>query len=212
MSRVSAEPTIDELLERAVGAINNGDRVTADSLAGQVLAADSGNRDAEDLLSTPTDSGEIRRLTMLVADLVDSTALSTRIEPEVYRTVVGGYRDIVHRVVTRYEGHIGSTKGDGLLAVFGHPMDQEDDVHRAVLAGIDITREVAALARRSTTASVSTSTSESGSTAAWSISTSPRTMSTASAPISRRASAAWPGPVTSPCPWPSNGWSATISI
>lgn len=145
---MSAEPTIDELLERAVGAINRGDRVTADILAGPVLAADGSSRDAEDLLSTPTDSGEIRRLTMLVADLVDSTALSTRIEPEVYRTVVGGYRDIVRRIVARYEGHIGSTKGDGVLAVFGHPIAHEDDAHRAVLAGIDITREVAALSSK----------------------------------------------------------------
>ena len=145
---MSAEPTIDELLERAVGAINRGDRVTADTLARQMLASDGSGRDAEDLLSTPADSGEIRRLTMLVADLVDSTALSTRIEPEVYRTVVGGYRDIVRRIVARYEGHIGSTKGDGLLAVFGHPIAHEDDAHRAVLAGIDITREVAALSSK----------------------------------------------------------------
>ena len=108
---MTAEPTIDELLERAVRAINRGDRVTADALAGRVLAVDSSNPDAEDLLSAPADSGEIRRLTVLVADLVDSTALSTRTEPEVYRTVVGGYRDIVGRIVARYEGHIGSTKG-----------------------------------------------------------------------------------------------------
>jgi class 3 adenylate cyclase len=145
---VSAEPTIDELLERAVGAINRGDRVNADTLTGQRLTANGVKRDADDPLSTPTDSGEIRRLTMLVADLVDSTALSTRIEPEVYRTVVGGYRDIVRRIVARYEGHIGSTKGDGVLAVFGHPIAHEDDAHRAVLAGIDITREVAALSSK----------------------------------------------------------------
>lgn len=142
------QPTIDELLDRAVGAINRGDRITADALAGRVLAVDGANRDAEDLLASPADSGEIRRLTMLVADLVDSTALSTRVDPEIYRTVVGGYRDIVRRIVTRFEGHIGSTKGDGLLAVFGHPIAHEDDAHRAVLAGIDIAREVAALSAK----------------------------------------------------------------
>ena len=140
------QPTIDELLDRAVGAINRGDRITADALAGRVLAVDGANRDAEDLLASPADSGEIRRLTMLVADLVDSTALSTRVDPEIYRTVVGGYRDIVRRIVTRFEGHIGSTKGDGLLAVFGHPIAHEDDAHRAVLAGID-NRKLARLAK-----------------------------------------------------------------
>ena len=61
-------------------------------LAGQVLAVDVGNADAEDLLAAPGDGGEIRRLTILFADLVDSTALSTRVEPETYRTLVGRYR------------------------------------------------------------------------------------------------------------------------
>ena len=44
--------------------------------------------------------------------------------------------------MNRFEGHVGSTKGDGLLAVFGHPTAHEDDVRRAVLAGLEITREV----------------------------------------------------------------------
>ena len=142
------QPTIDELLDRAVQAINRGDRATADALAGQVLAVDRSNPDAEELLAAPEDSGEIRRLTILFTDLVDSTALSTRIEPEIYRTVVGRYRQQVHEVVDRYEGHIGSTQGDGLLAVFGHPKAHENDVRRAVQAGLDITRQVSRLSER----------------------------------------------------------------
>jgi class 3 adenylate cyclase/tetratricopeptide (TPR) repeat protein len=145
---LSPQPTIDELLDRAVRAINRGDRAAADALAGQVLAVDRSNPDAGELLAAPDDGGEIRRLTMLFADLVDSTALSTRIEPEVYRTVVGRYRDEVLQVVNRYEGHIGSTKGDGLLAEFGHPKAHENDAHRAVQAGLDITREISALSER----------------------------------------------------------------
>jgi class 3 adenylate cyclase/tetratricopeptide (TPR) repeat protein len=141
--------TIDELLDRAVQAINGGDRATASALAEQVLAVDSGNRDAEDLLATPAaGTGELRRLTILFADVVDSTALSTRIEPEIYRTVIGRYRQQVNEVINRYEGHIFSTKGDGLLAVFGHPKAHENDVRRAVQAGLDITREVATLSER----------------------------------------------------------------
>ena len=129
-------------------ALAQGDRATADLLAGQVLAVDRNNADAEDLLAAPAEHGEIRRLTILFADLVDSTALSTRIEPETYRTVVGRYRDEVLRIVDQYEGHIGSTKGDGLLAFFGHPQAHEDDVQRAVQAGLDITRAVASLSAR----------------------------------------------------------------
>jgi class 3 adenylate cyclase/tetratricopeptide (TPR) repeat protein len=141
--------TIDELLDRAVQAINRGDRATASALAEQVLAVDSGNRDAEDLLATPAaGTGELRRLTILFADVVDSTALSTRIEPEIYRTVIGRYRQQVNDIINRYEGHVFSTKGDGLLAVFGHPKAHENDVRRAVQAGLDITREVATLSER----------------------------------------------------------------
>jgi class 3 adenylate cyclase/tetratricopeptide (TPR) repeat protein len=137
--------SIDELLDRAVEALNQGDRATADALAVQILAVDSGNIDAEELLSAAEDSGEIRRLTILFADLVNSTALSTQIEPEVYHLVVGSYKKLVRNAVDRYEGHIGSTKGDGLLAVFGHPLAHENDGQRAVLAGLDITREVSVL-------------------------------------------------------------------
>jgi len=143
-----AHASIDDLLDRAVRAINRGDRKTAEALAGQVLAVDGGNPDAEELLAAPGASGEIRRLTILFADLVDSTALSTRIELEVYRTVVGRYRHEVNRIVNDYEGHIASTKGDGLMAVFGHPTAHENDAHRAVHAGLDIVRAISALSAR----------------------------------------------------------------
>jgi len=140
--------SIDELLDRAVRAINEGDRATATTLAGQVLSVDRNNPEAEDLLAAPARYGEIRRLTIMFADLVDSTALSTRLEPETYRTLVGRYRDDVRGIVDRYEGHISSIKGDGLLVVFGHPKAHENDVQRAVAAGLDITRTVAQLSEQ----------------------------------------------------------------
>lgn len=143
--RPAGGASIDELLDRAVAAINRGDRATATALAGQVLVADSANAEAEDLLAAPSDPGEIRRLTIFFADLVDSTVLSTRVEPETYRLLVGRYREQLLRAVNRYEGHIGSTKGDGVLAVFGYPIAHEDDVRRAVHAGLEITQEVARL-------------------------------------------------------------------
>lgn len=149
MSTSGPPRTIDELLDRALQAINSGDRATASALAEQVLAVDSGNQDAEDLLAAPpAGTGELRRLTILFADVVDSTALSTRIEPETYRAVIGRYRQEVNEIVDRYEGHVFSTKGDGLLAVFGHPKAHENDVRRGVQTGLDITREVARLSKR----------------------------------------------------------------
>jgi class 3 adenylate cyclase len=148
VSPVERRASIDELLDRAVAAINRGDRAAATALAGQVLAVDRGNADAEDLLTAPGSGGEIRRLTILFADLVDSTVLSTRVEPETYRMLVGRYREQVLAIVNRFEGHIGSTKGDGLLAVFGYPTAHENDVRRAVLAALEITREVATLSEQ----------------------------------------------------------------
>ena len=148
MSPGESGASIDELLDRAVRAINEGDRATATTLAGQVLSVDQGNPEAEDLLTAPARYGEIRRLTIMFADLVDSTALSTRLEPETYRTLVGRYRDEVRRVIDRYEGHISSIKGDGLLVVFGHPKAHENDVRRAIAAGLDITRAVAQLSEQ----------------------------------------------------------------
>jgi class 3 adenylate cyclase len=139
---------IDELLDRAVRAINSGDRDAAAALAGQVLAVDHDNPDAEELLTTFDEHGEIRRLTLVFIDLVDSTVLSTRVEPEIYRTLVGGFRDQTVAIVSAYDGHIFSSKGDGLLAVFGHPTAHERDVERAVSAGLDVTRAVARLSLR----------------------------------------------------------------
>lgn len=148
-TQAGLDASIDELVERAVSAVNRGDSAMATTLASQVLAIDQGNVDAENLLSAaPLTGGEIRRLTILFADVVDSTELSTRVEPEIYRLVIGRYRDIVSATVERYEGHIGSTKGDGLLVVFGHPTAHENDVGRAVHAGLDIAREVARLSEQ----------------------------------------------------------------
>ncbi|MGE2736115.1 ATP-binding protein [Mycolicibacterium vaccae] len=145
MTESAHRRAVDDLLDRAVSAVNRGDQATAASLAEQVLAVDHANADAEDLLTAPAAGGELRRLTLLFCDLVDSTVLSTRVAPEVYRIIVGKYRDQVQRIVDRYEGYIDSTKGDGLLVVFGYPRAHENDVHRAVRAGLDITRDVARL-------------------------------------------------------------------
>jgi class 3 adenylate cyclase len=139
--------SIDELLDQAVAAINRGDRISAKALAGEVLAVDRGNADAEDLLTAPSSGGEIRRLTIMFADLVDSTALSTRIEPQTYGLLVGSYRELVVGIVTRFGGYIASTKGDGLLALFGYPAAHEDDVRRAVLTGLEITRALSGLSQ-----------------------------------------------------------------
>jgi class 3 adenylate cyclase/tetratricopeptide (TPR) repeat protein len=91
--------------------------------------------------------GQLRRLTLMFCDLVGSTALSTRHEPEQYRTLLSRYKQACQQVVEdTYDGHIAKVKGDGLLVLFGHPSAHEDDVLRAVRAGLDL---VAAIRRLS---------------------------------------------------------------
>ncbi len=143
--QVRTGASIDELLEHAVSAINRGGQEVVDEPGAPAVAVGDHYPDGEDLLAAPGEPGEIRRLTIMFADLVDSTVLSTEVEPETYRLLVGRYRDQVLRIVGRYEGHIGSTKGDGLLIVFGYPIAHENDVRRAVQAGLEITRDVARL-------------------------------------------------------------------
>ncbi|RZT25157.1 serine/threonine protein kinase [Mycobacterium sp. BK558] len=140
--------SIDDLLDRAVAAINRGDRAVASALADQVLAVDHRNPEAEDLLRVPTDRGEIRRLTIVSADVVDATDLAMRVDPETYRLLIGRFRDVVRQIATRYEGHVASSKADGLLVVFGYPNAHEDDVHRAVQAGLDIARDIEQLSEQ----------------------------------------------------------------
>jgi len=142
-ARADASSSIDDLLDQAVAAINRGDRATANALADHVLAVDHRNADAEDLLTAPSDGGEIRRLTILYVDLVDPTVLSSHATLDTYGLLVDHYRDLVVDVVNRFEGHVCSPTGEGLLAVFGHPRAHEDDVLRAVRAGLEVTRELA---------------------------------------------------------------------
>ncbi|WP_197417530.1 serine/threonine-protein kinase PknK [Mycobacterium sp. GA-2829] len=140
-----AGTSIDALLDHTVSAIHSGgdgDRSDA------AVDPDRAHADFDDLLTAPGEPGEIRRLTIMFADLVDSTVLSTEVEPETYRLLVGRYRQQVLRIVGKYEGHIGSTKGDGLLVVFGYPVAHENDVRRAVQAGLEITRDVARLSEQ----------------------------------------------------------------
>ena len=82
--------------------------------------------------------GERRQLTVMFCDLVGSTALSERLDPEDWRTVVRDYQRTCATVIYRFEGQIAQYLGDGLLVYFGYPLAHEDDAQRAVQAGLDI--------------------------------------------------------------------------
>jgi class 3 adenylate cyclase/predicted ATPase len=81
---------------------------------------------------------ERRQLTVMFCDLVDSTKLSSQLDPEDYRNVVRAYQTACTEVIQRYEGYIAQLLGDGLLIYFGYPQAHEDDAHRAVRTGLGI--------------------------------------------------------------------------
>ena len=79
---------------------------------------------------------ERRQLTVMFVDLIGSTALSARIDPEEMGQVLRAYQDAVAGAVARFDGHVAKLMGDGVLAYFGWPRAHEDDAERAVLAGL----------------------------------------------------------------------------
>jgi class 3 adenylate cyclase len=87
--------------------------------------------------STPLEA-ERRQLTVMFCDLVDSTELSGRLDPEEYREVVRAYQQTCTAVIERYDGYVAQLLGDGLLVYFGYPQAHEDDAHRAVRTGLGL--------------------------------------------------------------------------
>jgi hypothetical protein len=79
---------------------------------------------------------ERRQLTVLFCDLVDSTVLASKLDPEGWREVVQAYQQTCAGVIERFEGHIAQYLGDGLSVYFGYPRAHEDDAQRAVHAGL----------------------------------------------------------------------------
>src|SRR5262245_2903691 len=100
--------------------------------------------------SSPVEPGtsrdaERRQITVMFCDLVDSTALAGRLDPEELREHVRSYQSASAEVIARYEGHIAQYLGDGLLVYFGYPTAHEDDAQRAVRSALGIVDAVAAL-------------------------------------------------------------------
>jgi class 3 adenylate cyclase/predicted ATPase len=91
---------------------------------------------------------ERRQLTVLFCDLVDSTRLSSQLDPEDYREVVREYQRVCTEVIQRYDGYIAQYLGDGLLIYFGYPVAHEEDAQRAVHSGLGIVAAIQSLNTR----------------------------------------------------------------
>ncbi|WP_284736154.1 adenylate/guanylate cyclase domain-containing protein [Dongia deserti] len=88
---------------------------------------------------------ERRQLTIMFVDLIGSTALSNRIDPEEMREVIRAYQNAVAGEIARFEGHVAQFMGDGVLAYFGWPRAHEDEAERAVRTGLAIVDSIATL-------------------------------------------------------------------
>jgi class 3 adenylate cyclase/predicted ATPase len=91
------------------------------------------------------DTAERRQVTVTFSDLVGSTALSARMDPEDLREVISAYQKCVAETVRRFGGFVAKYMGDGVLVYFGYPEAHEDDAEQAVRAGLELIAAVSAL-------------------------------------------------------------------
>jgi class 3 adenylate cyclase len=142
---VLSELTTDDLKDIGVAAVGDRRRLLA--------AIAALGQDALPVAPTPERSSalaaaeaERRQLTIMFCDLVGSTPLSTRFDPEDLREIVGAYHRCVADTVARFGGFVAKYMGDGVLIYFGYPEAHEDDAERAARAGLAVIDAVGRLA------------------------------------------------------------------
>ena len=146
---VLPELTTEDLISIGVTSVGHRRKLLA---AISVLGTHSPTvaKPATSALSAPTSAGKMdaerRQLTVMFCDLVGSTALSTRLDPEDLREIVGAYHRCVAETVARSAGFVAKYMGDGVLIYFGYPQAHEDNAERAVLAGLAVIDAVGELA------------------------------------------------------------------
>jgi class 3 adenylate cyclase len=113
----------------------------------KILRAIAGLKSTETVVPTPSpateaaiarhqDAAERRQVTVMFSDLIGSTALSARMDPEDLREVISAYQKCVKETVERFGGFVAKYMGDGVLVYLGYPQAHEDDAERAVRAGL----------------------------------------------------------------------------
>jgi class 3 adenylate cyclase len=95
--------------------------------------------------ASPEDRAERRQVTVMFSDLVGSTALSARMDPEDLRDVISAYQECVTETIRRFGGFVAQSMGDGVLIYFGYPEAHEDDAERSIRAGLELVAAVSDL-------------------------------------------------------------------
>jgi len=131
--------TSDDLISIGVTSVGHRRKLLA-AIAALGVKAPTVAQSAASASSAPTSSATIdaerRQLTVMFCDLVGSTALSARLDPEDLREVIGAYHRCVANVVAGFDGFVSRYMGDGVLVYFGYPQAHEDDAERAVRSGL----------------------------------------------------------------------------
>jgi class 3 adenylate cyclase len=139
--------TQEDLKEIGVGPVGHR-RTILDAIAGLRTGGDvkAPPPEAPSTFPKPArDTAERRQVTVMFSDLVGSTALSARMDPEDLREVISAYQKCVAETVGRFGGFVAKYMGDGVLIYFGYPHAHEDDAERAVRAGLELVAAVRAL-------------------------------------------------------------------
>src|SRR5262245_56265873 len=144
--------TADDLKEIGVGPVGHRRK-----LLEAIAALSAGKSSANLMQSVPAaasdnhSSAERRQLTIMFCDLVGSTALAARLDPEDLREVLGAYHRVVSDVVAAAGGFVAKYMGDGVLVYFGYPQAREHDVEQAVRAGLALVDRIGRLESRTGT-------------------------------------------------------------
>jgi class 3 adenylate cyclase/predicted ATPase len=139
---------IDDQVLKDIGVSSAGHRLRLRNAIAKLAPTSITEGFSEVPASPPPSQAERRQLTVMFCDLVGSTALSVRFDPEELREELRAYQNAVSAVVARYDGFVAKYMGDGVLAYFGYPRAHEDDAERAVRAGLEIAAEVRGLETR----------------------------------------------------------------
>jgi class 3 adenylate cyclase len=156
--RVLPNLTQEDLKEMGVGPVGHR-RILLDAVAalraeGGVKAPSPAAAPAVQSATPPSAAsvaqaaGERRYLTVLFCDLVGSTSISARLDAEEWRDLVSDYLDAASAAVTEMGGHVAKRLGDGLMALFGYPVAQENNAERAARAALSIQRVLGEVNRK----------------------------------------------------------------
>ncbi len=136
---------VDDQMLKDIGVTSAGHRLRIRNAIAKLARTSDIEANSNSAVAAPdvaAASGERRQLTVMFCDLVGSTALSEKLDPEELRGLLHAYRTLCGDVIARYDGFVARYMGDGILTYFGWPTAHEEDAERAVRAALEIVHTV----------------------------------------------------------------------